>query len=158
MPRRFPLFNGFYQHLTVICLGMLACVVGCSSEEEPYRKPTSGVTGQIMVDGTAVPTAEPLKIDCHSVAGVDQKHPTFSSALTGEDGKFQISTYETGDGVPPGEYTLTFMWGKMNIIAASYGGPDRLKKKYSDPKTSEVQFTVKEGEPVDLGVIQLTTD
>ncbi len=132
-------------------------LTGCSSEEQPFRKETSGLTGQVFVDGTPVPTAKPLKVECHNVAGVDQEHPSISSALTGEDGKFEISTYESGDGVPEGDYTLTFMWGKMNLISASYGGPDELKGKYSNAKESSFKITVKKGEPAEFGKIELTT-
>ena len=91
---------------------------------------------------------------------MDQEHPTISSTLTGEDGKFEISTYKSGDGVPAGDYTLAFMWGKLNLIAGSYGGPDKLNGRYSDPKTSEFKFTVATGEDaaaIDLGTIELTT-
>ncbi len=109
------------------------------------------------MDGVPVPVKNPLKVECHNVAGMDQEHPTISSALTGEDGKFEISTYQSGDGLPPGDYVLTFMWGKMNLIAGSYGGPDQLEKKYLDPEKSEFKVTVKEGEPVDLGEIKLVT-
>ena len=77
-------------------------------------------------------------------------------AFTDEEGKFEISTYESSDGVPAGEYALTFMWGKWNM-SGSYGGPDKLNDRYTDPKTSEVKVTVKDGEPTDLGTIELTT-
>ncbi|GAB5440577.1 MAG: hypothetical protein Fues2KO_09260 [Fuerstiella sp.] len=155
----------FVENSESIWLRKIGCVLlltgmvvasGCS-EEKPFRKETSKVTGQVLVDGVPVPATEPLKIDCHNVAGIDQKHPTVSSALTGVDGKFEISTYETGDGLPAGDYVLTFMWGKMNLIAGSYGGPDKLKDRYSDPEKSEVKLTVKAGEPVELGKIELST-
>ncbi|MEZ6063595.1 MAG: hypothetical protein R3C19_24865 [Planctomycetaceae bacterium] len=132
-------------------------LAGCSGEEPPYRKETSGLTGQVFVDGVAVPATTPLKVECHNVAGFDQEHTTISSALTGEDGKFEISTYETGDGVPEGDYVLTFMWGKMDLFSRSYSGPDQLKGKYSDEKTSTFKVTVKRGEPSDMGRIDLVT-
>jgi hypothetical protein len=138
-------------------VAVLASIAGCG-EEQPYRKPTSTVTGQVFVDGEPVPVATPLKVECHPLNGLDTEHPTFSSSLTGEDGKFSISTYESGDGVPPGEYVLTFMWGKMNLISPSYGGPDKLNGKYDDPEKSEHVLTVVEGLPTDLGRIDLTTD
>lgn len=120
-------------------------------------KETSGLTGQVFVDGAPVPAASPLKVECHNVAGIDQTHPTVSSALTGEDGKFEISTYKAGDGVPAGEYVLTFVWGRMDLISASYGGPDKLGGAYSDPGKSEFKVVVVEGEPTDLGKIELVT-
>jgi hypothetical protein len=136
-------------------------LAGCSGDDEPFRKETTGVTGQVIVDGVPVPATAQLRVTCHNVNGMDQEHPTISSALTGEDGKFQISTYISGDGIPAGDYTLTFMWGKMNLISGSYAGPDKLNGRYSDAKTSEYKFTVTTGEDaaaVDLGTIKLTTE
>ncbi len=130
---------------------------GCSGPEQPFMKQTSALTGQVFVDGVPVPAASPLKVECHNLGGVDASHPTISTALTGEDGKFEISTYKSGDGVPAGEYALTFVWGKMNLLAASYGGPDQLGGAYSDPKTSEFKITVVDGEPNDLGKIELVS-
>ncbi|MEW4528733.1 hypothetical protein [Maioricimonas sp. JC845] len=146
---RAPRLHGLY--LLMLC----TLYVGCG-EEGPYRKPTVPVTGQLVVDGAAPKT--PVQITCHSLTGIDREHPTFSKTVSGEDGKFAISTYESGDGVPPGEYAVTFEWKTLNLVSMGYTGPDKLKGKYSDPKTSEVQFTVTEdSEPIDLGTIDLTT-
>lgn len=136
---------------------LLVSSIGCSGQEEPFMKETSGLTGQVFVDGVPVPVESPLKVECHNIAGMDQSHPTVSSALTGEDGRFEISTYKSGDGVPAGEYALTFVWGKINLISASYGGPDRLDGAYSDPQKSEFKVVVVEGEPTDAGKIELVT-
>ena len=70
--------------------------------------------------------------------------------------KFQISTYETGDGVPEGEYRLTFQAGQMNLVSRSYTG-DLLNGRYSDPQKSEFTLTVAGTDPIDLGTIDLKT-
>lgn len=134
---------------------ILAAVCCSCGEEQPYRKETFPVTGRVVVDGK--PPGSPVKVTCHSVTGIDQEHPTFSWCLTETDGSFEISTYEAGDGVPAGDYALTFFWGRHNVIAMSYGGPDKLKGRYDELKDSPVKFTVKPGEPTDLGTIELTT-
>ena len=131
------------------CLLLSSC-----NKEEAFRKETFPVTGEVYVDGQ--PAAQ-LAVECHDVAGIDKEHPTVSQAYTDESGKFQIATYEAADGVPAGEYVLTFMWGQYNAISASYGGPDKLNDRYTDAETSEERFKVVEGEPTDLGRIELTT-
>jgi hypothetical protein len=88
---------------------------------------------------------------------MDAAMPTVSSAFTGQDGGFSISTYESGDGVPAGDYVLTFMWGQKEAFSGGYGGPDKLSNRYTDPKKSPVRFTVEAGKPTDLGRIDLTT-
>ncbi len=92
----------------------------------------------------------------HNVNGMDAENPTVSSSVSGEDGAFAISTFEEGDGVPAGDYVATFTWGKLNMISMSYEG-DRLKGRYADPKKSKIKVTVVEGEPTDMGKIELTS-
>ena len=129
-------------------------LTGCGGEK-PFRKPTSVVTGKVTVDGVAPTSA--ITIECHPVNGMDAKHPTVSQTVTGPEGTFKISTYEAGDGVPAGDYVLTLYWGEFNLMSNSYSGPDKLKDRYRDPKTSEIKLTVKEGKPTDLGTIVITT-
>jgi 5-hydroxyisourate hydrolase-like protein (transthyretin family) len=129
----------------------LTCV-GCTPEG-PERKETSKVIGQVLVDDKPI---EGMAVYCHNTAGIDTAQPTMSACFTGKDGKFEVSTYQKGDGVPEGDYTLTFLWGQFNI-SMQYGGPDKLNKRYEDPKKSEVKFTVVSGQPTDLGQIKLTT-
>jgi len=87
-------------------------------------------------------------------SGMDTAKPTVSSTVTKEGGTFSVSTYDEADGVPPGEYVLTFAWGEYNVFSRSYEA-DKLKKRYVDPKKSEFRLTVVEGQPVDMGRIDL---
>ena len=79
-----------------------------------------------------------------------------SSCYTAADGKFALSTYSSGDGLPVGEYSLTFQYGVYAIMGNQYTG-DKFKGKYAKKGDSTFTFTVKEGEPVDMGTIELTT-
>lgn len=149
--------KSIYRHcvvaITAVCLLGL---VGCGGEDAPYRKPTSKVHGVITVDGAA--PMEAIQIQCHLQSAADPNHTTVSAAQSGEGGKFEIATYESGDGVPAGDYALTFEWKQLNLISMSYSGPDKLNMRYNDVSKSEVKFTVKEdSEPIDLGTIALTT-
>ena len=139
------------RQLLVLLLLSTPFLCSCSGED-PNWKETYPVTGEVYVDGAP---ADQLAVRCTDVNGLDQEQPTISSAFTDEAGKFEISTYETGDGVPEGDYILTFEWGQWNLISGSYGGPDKLDKKYLDPKKSEHKFTVVKGKPTDLGRIEL---
>jgi len=136
-------------------LVVVLCVLfsACASDEES-RKETYPVTGEVYVDGS--PAAQ-VSVKCHNVAGLDAENPTLSSAFTDENGKFEISTYESADGVPAGNYVLTFMWGKWNQISMTYGGPDKLNDRYTDPKDSQFKVTVEDGKPTEVPKIELTT-
>lgn len=143
-----------YAAKSLAFLAVAGFVVGCGGDQGPYQKPTAPVKGLILIDGE-VP-ADPVKVYCHPVDGMDQEHPSVSQCISGEGGRFELSTYEEGDGVPEGEYRLTFQAGKLNLITRGYDG-DLFKDKYSDPKTSKVRLTVSGTEPIDMGRIELTT-
>lgn len=137
-------------------LAMIAVLsLGCGGGEQPFRKATSPTKGTVMVDG--IPPGSGVQIQCHPVGPPDPEHPSVSATETDPAGKFSISTYESGDGLPAGEYVLTFTWQEFNVMSRSYSGEDKLNGRYSDPATSQIKLTVKEGEENDLGTIELTT-
>ena len=141
---------------TFLLLLMIFVVsLGCGGSEPPFRKATSPAKGTVTVDG--LPPGSGIQVQCHPVGAPDTEHPTVSSTETDPAGKFAISTYESGDGLPVGDYTLTFTWQEFNVISRSYSGEDKLNGRYIDPATSTIKLTVKEGEENDMGVIALTT-
>jgi hypothetical protein len=141
-------FASFSAILVAILIGIISS--GCKSEPRGGpRKATFPVRGIVLVDGKPAAT---LKVECHPVTP-DPKEPLIPSALTGPDGKFEIGTYESGDGAPPGAYHLTFIWGEYNLLNGSYGG-DKLNGQYAKPDQSEIKATV-DNKKVDLGEIAL---
>jgi hypothetical protein len=145
-----------YRFVHVVGLGLLCglwLASGCGKSGPP-RKATYPVKGTLTVDGAAPGSS--LQLTCHNKAGMDTKMPTVSQAMSEPDGKFSIATYEKGDGVPPGEYTLTVKWQEFNSMSMSFSGTDKLNNRYADPEKSDITFTVKDA-PVDLGEVKLTT-
>ena len=139
-------FGTFALCLTVLCFS------GCKEVRD--EKKAYPITGKILVDGKPV---EGLQIQLHDKSGVDTSKPTFPTASTDAAGNLKVSTYAEGDGAPEGEYTLTVEWKDFNVVSRSYSGPDKLNKKYSDPKKSSVQLSVGPGKSNDLGTAELTT-
>jgi hypothetical protein len=133
---------------------MVMLCLGSCGKQDGNRKETTGLTGQVLVDGAPV---ENLLIGCHDLNGLDKQNPTLSSASTDKEGKFRISTYKDGDGVPEGDYVLTFAWQEMNFMTMRPAGPDKLNDRYRDPANSKIKISVKKGKPADLGRIELTT-
>jgi len=139
---------------TAMVLTTLLLIAGCG--EATNRKATFPVKGKITVDGQAPGSA--VRIECVPVAGLDATDPTVSGTECDPEGNFQISTYQQGDGVPPGDYILTFTWQEFNLMSRQYTGKDKLNGRYADPKSASAQkISVKAGEPTDLGVVALTT-
>jgi hypothetical protein len=127
--------------------------LGCSQKPDHWKE-TFPVTGTVLVDGAP---ASQLQVILHDVKGLDTANPSLSSTFTDDAGAFSMTTYQFGDGVPAGEYKMTFLWGQLNTVSMQYGGPDRLNGKYEDPDKSEFTVKVEPGKPANLGTIQLTT-
>ena len=135
-----------------LILALLSTCCGCG-RQQPFRKETFPVKGKVLVDGQPV---ENLAVVCIRLSEADKEHPTESQCFTQKDGRFEIGTYESKDGVPEGEYALTFRWGEWNLFTKSYDG-DKLNDRYTDPQNPVAKFTVKKGQPTELGEIKLTT-
>jgi hypothetical protein len=128
--------------------------IGCfRSERKPTdAKPVIPVGGVVLVNGKPVAG---IQIKFHAVSQ-DPQNATLSMAKTDDDGAFHAWTYRADDGVPPGEYTLTFD-DQSQAKPHLRSNQDLFKGKYSNPKTSKFKLTVPEdGEPVDMGEIELT--
>jgi hypothetical protein len=126
---------------------------GCK-EDNGSRKETFPVTGVVLVDGQP---ASQVQVTLHDVKGMDAAQPTLTSGFTNDDGTFSLTTYEFGDGVPAGEYKVTFLWGQLNMVSMQYGGPDKLNDRYNNPDKTPFQVKVEKGKPADMGKIELTT-
>ena len=141
----------------ILFAGLMVCGIGmgCSGKKSgPEQKPVYKVTGSITVDGN-IPDP-PIQIECHSIDSLEDLNRTFSSAQSKKDGTFALETYKEGDGIPAGDYSLTFSWRKFDLIRRQHSDIDLLKNRYADPLKSETKFTVDE-KPTDLGEIQLKT-
>ena len=128
---------------------------GCGEKPPANLKQTFPVKGKVLVDGQ--PAAD-VQIDCLPATGIDKSNPSVSTAKTDKDGTFALSTYKAGDGVPEGDYVLTFQW--VTLKRFQQGGPeeDKLNGRYTNPQASTVKFTVKKGQPpLQLPDIELTT-
>lgn len=139
--------------LQLALIGILALSLGSCSGKRDYGKETFPVTGQVYVDGQP---ALRLSVTLHDVKGFDPQVPAIPKAVTKEDGTFAVSTFEAGDGAPAGEYVATFVWGELRGMSIDTD-IDKLEGKYSDPQKSEFKVTVTEGQPTDMGRIDLST-
>ena len=146
--------NRIVNLITLSVVGFLAfTTVGCGNKH-PNEKQVFKIKGIVTVDGKPV---SDIQVALHDKAGPDNKKPTYPQGFTDAEGKIRISTYEEGDGAPGGEYNVTFAWQEFNLMTRSYGGPDKLNKKYADPKTTPFSVTLAEGKPNDIGTVELTT-
>ncbi len=143
------------RFLVMATIGMLVlATVGCGGNKYPNEKQVFKIKGTVTVDGKPV---EGIQVALHDKAGPDNQQPTYPQGFTDADGNIRISTYVEGDGAPAGDYAVTFAWQEFNLMSRSYSGPDKLNKKYSDPKKTPFSVSLGEGKPNDLGNVELTT-
>jgi 5-hydroxyisourate hydrolase-like protein (transthyretin family) len=124
-------------------------VAGCSQElPGGPRFETYPTRGVVRVDGQP---AELVEVSCHPAA--DSKNVKYTlSSMTDKDGKFELTTYTSSDGLPEGTYKLSFRW-----IEPSFVPKDKFNGAYADPSKSKFQITIENGKESDLGVIELSS-
>lgn len=126
-------------------LGLLA-VIGCGAATN--NQGLTKVSGIVHVGGSAT---EGVSFALHPQSGAE----ALATGTSAADGTFQISTYEYGDGVAPGEYAVTCEWGTFDPILRSTQG-DRLGGKYASPKDPRLHWVIAHGEAMDVGTIELS--
>lgn len=132
--------------LTVLAVAVVCCA-GCGSSN-PRTYPASGTVSFGSKPATGV-VVTLIPVDA-------QKLPltSYPRGEVGTDGRFTLTTFASGDGAPAGDYKLTLRWpaelaGKSKSLAEAQGeggDTDKLKSKYTDPKTSPWSVTIRPGD------------
>jgi hypothetical protein len=142
----------------------LCAVIGCGTQEG--RLSTRPVTGKAALDGKPLAGAE-IWLVPKSPEVANAKMTVRPYAKTGADGTFKLTSYVADDGAPIGDYTVIVQKtggtadaddpdadpenppskGKPKTFAATVAAlkNSRLPAKYSNPTTSDLTFTVKDG-------------
>src|SRR5262245_26572551 len=130
----------------ILAMGM-TFLGGCGSGKIPVYP----VSGQLLVKGKPAEGAF-LVFHPKDGGGPESKRPY---ATTDAEGKFNVSTYDTGDGAPAGTYKVTVVWRPVPKRTIDPEGPDRLNGKYdAATKAGVPEVTVNKGS-TDLGQIKI---
>jgi len=117
-------------------LFLVPLVVGCSEAKVPVVP----VSGKITVN-KEVPVGAEIVLHAKGHTLPEGVSPVGRVA---EDGTFQVSIYEQGEGVPAGEYVATVQWFKVTQDAkGEVGATNVVPKKYGSAATSPLTVTVK---------------
>jgi hypothetical protein len=113
------------------------CWVGCSSRPalDADRKPVHSVKGKVLVAGKPAAGAFVLFVPLNEPSGSPVPRPR---AETGEDGSFELFTYDEKDGAPVGDYKVTIRWPGSEES-------DRLQGRYADAAATKLRAKVTEG-------------
>ena len=115
---------------------MTLATIGCGGESRVSVVP---VSGKVTFQGAAPAGAQ---VVLHPATRSEETSVAPSGTVK-EDGSFQISAYDQGDGAPPGDYVATVQW--FRVVAEEDGsgrGPNLLPVKYASPETSPIKVTV----------------
>jgi len=135
------------------CLVLVLLFVGCGETVDADRPETAPVTGTVTYNGQPVEGATVT-----FMAGASGGRGAVGT--TDASGKFQLTTFEAGDGAIPGAYKVKIAKtvggaptaGEGEIMAPPTGGPptsevkDELPVKYKDENTSGLTADVKDGD------------
>lgn len=112
---------------------------GCAGEKT--GTPTHPVEGRVEFQGKA---ASGAFIVFHPASG--QGETVRPTGKVGEDGKFQLTTFDDHDGAPAGEYAVTVEWYRLVNKGADWQrGPNVIPPRYGKPETTPLRTTVREG-------------
>ncbi len=124
--------------LTVFCLLALG-LVGCYGGEQ-WHADTYATSGTITINGQP---PEGAVVELHSIGRQPDVRNSRPWAVVKADGSFELSTYKTGDGAPPGKYVVVVKW-PPDVTQPSL--EDRLGGAYYKPGQSEWDVTIEPGE------------
>lgn len=116
----------------------LAC---CSCSKDDGRIAVFPVHGKVLLDGKPVPHAFVVfhPVEDSSPGAI---HPRAQSK---DDGTFETSSYDTGDGAPVGEYVVTVERHRPPTSDDPNPGPNQLPRKYASSKSSKLKVHVSQG-------------
>ncbi len=141
--------SSFLSRLSLIILVFL--VTGCTRSEYPNE--TYPVTGRIQTsDG--IPASN-VRVTLHSSKLLSEGDPFRPSGMTDDEGIFQLTTYETHDGAPVGNYTMTFRWAEPQKNMLDPMPKDKLRNRFAMPTENSLTCEVGQAELQDLGTFEV---
>ncbi len=115
------------------------------------------VKGSVLVNGQP---ANDVQITLHRISPDPLTTPATPQGVSDAKGEFYLTSYNTDDGAPNGEYVVTIEWReRTGIMKQDFEGNDRLGGAYAKvEKTKEMPgFKIKvDGGPLELPPFKLT--
>jgi hypothetical protein len=129
---------------TASVIAISVSLVGCSDGGVVVEKlPVFPVEGQVKFNGKATPGAQ---VALHPVGISKPGEKPSARATVQPDGTFKITTYDSGDGAPEGEYKVTVEWRPLVQSGGDWHqGPNTLPAKYASPTTTDLKANVVAG-------------
>lgn len=130
---------------TAILGTLLLLITAACSSKDYVEVPIHPASGKLMIAGQPGYGAY---ITFHPVGDVGMSKGNKPFARVARDGSFQVTTYDTADGAPVGDFKVTIYWPEDP--EARGPSPDRLKGRYADPDASELVARIEPGNNTNL--------
>jgi len=130
--------------LLALTFTFLTATLGCGGQDSD-RVEVFPVSGKVLVNGQPAEGASVIFYS-QSPDSEGKKMPV-PGGTTDANGDFQLTSYESGDGAPAGEYKVAVVWYEPpspNATGVSEQ-PDRLRGRYANPQTSKLTARVEQG-------------
>ena len=128
--------------------GFSICVIvaaqGCGAENDD-RVEVYPVSGKVFVGGKPI---EGISVIFYGQAPAQEdKRMPVPAGVTDANGEFRLTSYDSGDGAPAGEYKVAVIWNEPPPpnFSGVFEPRDRLGGRYASPNTSKLTATVPEG-------------
>jgi hypothetical protein len=122
------------RRLALVAVGGLMAA-GCGGDVGRVSGRVVRTSGEPLAGASVIARCEESGVSCYGT--------------TGADGRFELSTGETGAGVPPGTYHVVILERKASRDAVTR---PTIAAKFGDPAQSGLSFTVASGEHATLDV------
>jgi hypothetical protein len=134
--------NPLRRRLLVPLLAIVSVCYACGRSD---RKVVVPVEGKVLFESRP---AQYALVVFHPVGGSENEPRP--SGRVGADGTFTLTTYDAGDGAPPGEYTVTVEWWLTTGSSNNPSGYDRppvnrLPPRYGKAETSGLRVRITDG-------------
>lgn len=113
-------------------------VPGCFGKK--WQATLQPAHGTCLVNGLPATSAIVLLFPKSGNIDVRESKPW---GVVDDKGEYRLSTYQSGDGIPIGDYDVTLVWLADRSQPKS---ADRLRDRYSDPKKPLMSISIQEGE------------
>lgn len=124
----------------LLAIGFLVGAAGCGGPS--WQADTYPARGRITINGQ--PPAGAVITLVPAGQKVDQRGSK-PWGIVDQRGEFNLSTYQSGDGAPAGEYVVTVRW-PVDVTNMAAAMVDRLSGAYATPQRSTYKLTVAPGE------------
>jgi hypothetical protein len=119
---------------------------GCSKSKDPKRLPVFPVNGHLSIKGQAPTGAFVVLHPKNGTAIAPNGEVVRPRAVVNPDGSFAFGSYDSSDGAPSGEYSVTVEWRR--IVKSPEGspvlGPNVVPPKFARPESSPLSIRVAE--------------